>query len=103
MAEQRLEFADHLMGMMFDPKHHCKYCEEEQAGNRTYRTLLRTIKKNSPIPLTKGVIICQGYIMIRSNKNIARNGHRGCTCCVPRESAKIIRKRENNAWKKEWK
>lgn len=29
MAEQRLEFADHLMGMMFDPKHHCKYCEEE--------------------------------------------------------------------------
>ena len=28
MAEQRLEFADHLMGMMFDPNHRCKYCEE---------------------------------------------------------------------------
>ena len=39
--------------------------------------------------------------MIRSNRNIARNGHRGCTCCVPRESAKIIRKREKNTWKKE--
>jgi len=39
--------------------------------------------------------------MIRSNKNIARNGHKGCTCCYPRESAKVIRKRENNRWKKE--
>jgi hypothetical protein len=29
MAEQRLEFADHLMGSMFDPNHHCKYCEDE--------------------------------------------------------------------------
>lgn len=29
MTEQRLEFADHLMGMMFDPKHRCKYCEDE--------------------------------------------------------------------------
>jgi hypothetical protein len=29
MAEQRLEFADHLMGMLFDPRHHCKYCEDE--------------------------------------------------------------------------
>jgi hypothetical protein len=28
MAEQRLEFTDHLMGMLFDPRHHCKYCEE---------------------------------------------------------------------------
>lgn len=30
MAQQRLEFADHLMGSLFDPNHHCKYCEEEQ-------------------------------------------------------------------------
>jgi hypothetical protein len=29
MAEQRLEFTDHLMGMIFDPRHHCKYCDEE--------------------------------------------------------------------------
>jgi hypothetical protein len=29
MAEQRLEFADHLMGWIFDPNHHCKYCDEE--------------------------------------------------------------------------
>jgi hypothetical protein len=29
MAEQRLEFADHLMGWIFDPNHHCDYCEEE--------------------------------------------------------------------------
>jgi hypothetical protein len=28
MAEQRLEFADHLFGMMFDAKHHCKYCDD---------------------------------------------------------------------------
>lgn len=30
MTEQRLEFADHLMGSLFDPKHHCKYCDEEE-------------------------------------------------------------------------
>lgn len=30
MAEERLLFADHLINMMFDPNHHCKYCEEEQ-------------------------------------------------------------------------
>ena len=29
MAEQRLEFADHLMASLFDPNHRCKYCEEE--------------------------------------------------------------------------
>ena len=29
MAEQRLEFTDHLMGWIFDPNHHCDYCEEE--------------------------------------------------------------------------
>ena len=29
MAEQRLEFTDHLMGWIFDPNHHCKYCEDE--------------------------------------------------------------------------
>jgi hypothetical protein len=29
MAEQRLEFTDHLMGMIFDPLHYCKYCEDE--------------------------------------------------------------------------
>jgi len=28
MAEQRLEFFDHCMAMLFDAKHHCKYCEE---------------------------------------------------------------------------
>ena len=35
--------------------------------------------------------------MIRSNKNIARNGHRGCFCCYPRSSAKTIRQREKVA------
>ena len=30
MAEQRLEFADHLMGWIFDPNHRCKYCEEDE-------------------------------------------------------------------------
>jgi hypothetical protein len=29
MAEQRLEFTDHLMGYLFDPNHHCDYCDEE--------------------------------------------------------------------------
>jgi hypothetical protein len=29
MAEQRLEFMDHLFGMMFVDGHHCKYCDEE--------------------------------------------------------------------------
>lgn len=35
--------------------------------------------------------------MIRSNKNIARNGHRGCFCCYPRSSAKTVRQREKVA------
>jgi len=39
--------------------------------------------------------------MLRSNKNAARNGHKGCYCCYPRESAKIIRTREKREWKKE--
>ena len=25
----RLEYADHLMAMLFDPNHWCKYCEED--------------------------------------------------------------------------
>jgi hypothetical protein len=29
MPEQRLEFTDHLMGMLFEKNHHCKYCDEE--------------------------------------------------------------------------
>ena len=28
MSEKRLEYFDHCMGMLFDPKHHCKWCEE---------------------------------------------------------------------------
>lgn len=28
MAEQRLEVFDHCMGMLFDPNHHCKYCDD---------------------------------------------------------------------------
>jgi hypothetical protein len=29
MAEQRLEYFDHCMGLLFDSKHHCKHCDDE--------------------------------------------------------------------------
>lgn len=35
--------------------------------------------------------------MLRSNKNLARNGHVGCFCCYPRSSAKTVRQREKVA------
>lgn len=39
--------------------------------------------------------------MLGSVRSTARCGHKGCRCCYPAPSARVLRSREKRAWKKE--
>jgi hypothetical protein len=41
--------------------------------------------------------------MMRSVRDTARTGHRGCRCCCPIPNVRTLRTRERRAWlKEEW-
>ena len=39
--------------------------------------------------------------MMRSEKDTARTGHKGCRCCYPVPDKGTLRKREESAWRKD--